>query len=242
MEKVEDKVTEEGSEEEEVVEEEEEEVEDDDEGSDEGSEASAAEEEEETQKGAAKAEKEEDPASEAESDISLTHESLKPTKKKGKKVVYVPPGETKEERDRRTVFIGNVGIDVAKNKVSRSLLELCSCLRSSPLPRSSTHDSPHRTSCARTCCNSRRLRASRACAAARSRLRLRRRRCRTRTRRRRTNARTAKRIVPRSGAPPRREARQVARERAAATTMSLTSQSRSSTRRASARLRLSRAM
>jgi nucleolar protein 12 len=59
------------------------------------------------------------------SELDLMHESLKPGYKKGKekasKVKYVPPGETSAYRDRRTVFIGNLPIEVAKSKVSSSI-------------------------------------------------------------------------------------------------------------------------
>lgn len=39
------------------------------------------------------------------------------TKKKSKKMKYVPPDETPAQRDARTVFIGNVPIDVVKSRV-----------------------------------------------------------------------------------------------------------------------------
>lgn len=58
-------------------------------------------------------------ASDAESDISLTHEALKKKQKPKKLPNYVPAGESKEERDRRTVFVGNIDIAVTKNKVSQ---------------------------------------------------------------------------------------------------------------------------
>ncbi|KAL5512502.1 hypothetical protein ACEPAG_3155 [Sanghuangporus baumii] len=45
------------------------------------------------------------------------HESMKKSKKKGiKKVKYAPEGETKEERDARTIFIGNLPVAVVKSK------------------------------------------------------------------------------------------------------------------------------
>jgi hypothetical protein len=62
---------------------------------------------------------EDEPASDAESDISLTHEAVKKAKAKAKKLpTYIPAGETSEERDRRTVFVGNIDLAVTRNKVS----------------------------------------------------------------------------------------------------------------------------
>ena len=54
------------------------------------------------------------------------HESqlpgAKPTKqKKVKAKAYVPEGETREERDGRTIFVGNLGVELAKSKVSPQL-------------------------------------------------------------------------------------------------------------------------
>ncbi|KAA1474692.1 hypothetical protein DENSPDRAFT_873549 [Dentipellis sp. KUC8613] len=50
----------------------------------------------------------------------LVHESVsksgKAAKVRTKAPKYVPPEETKEQRDARTIFVGNVPIDVAKNK------------------------------------------------------------------------------------------------------------------------------
>lgn len=47
----------------------------------------------------------------------------KPVKeKKNKKTpIYVPEGETQEQRDSRTLFIGNLSVEVAKDKVRRLL-------------------------------------------------------------------------------------------------------------------------
>jgi nucleolar protein 12 len=53
---------------------------------------------------------------------SLVHETVSGAKSgrstKKKKVHYVPENETKEQRDQRTVFIGNLPPDVLKSKVS----------------------------------------------------------------------------------------------------------------------------
>lgn len=49
---------------------------------------------------------------------NLIHESIsgrtEPTKRKS---VYVPPGETKAQRDERTIFIGNLAFGILKSKV-----------------------------------------------------------------------------------------------------------------------------
>lgn len=73
----------------------------------------------------------EDPSAHSENDLSdnmddplPTHESLsKPTggqaaRKKTNK--YVKEGETAEEKARRTIFIGNLPVDIVKSKVSHS--------------------------------------------------------------------------------------------------------------------------
>ncbi|KAL5483040.1 NOP12_3 [Sanghuangporus weigelae] len=55
--------------------------------------------------------------SEESVDAIPEHESMKKSKKKGiKKVKYAPEGETKEERDARTIFIGNLPVAVVKSK------------------------------------------------------------------------------------------------------------------------------
>lgn len=65
----------------------------------------------------------EDDDQDGESD--LVHESMKPGFKKGKervkgpKTKFVPSGETSGDRDRRTIFVGNLPIETAKSKVSR---------------------------------------------------------------------------------------------------------------------------
>lgn len=53
---------------------------------------------------------------------SLVHESMLPTPAKSrkgtvKKVKFVPQDETSEQRDSRTIFVGNVAAEVAKSKV-----------------------------------------------------------------------------------------------------------------------------
>ena len=52
----------------------------------------------------------------------LVHESLSTSNEKGKatdgaKTKYAPPGETSEQRNARTVFIGNLPLEVAQTKV-----------------------------------------------------------------------------------------------------------------------------
>ena len=50
------------------------------------------------------------------------HESLSKSNRnkgtRGKKVKYVPDGETAEMRDTRTIFIGNLPVDIITSKVS----------------------------------------------------------------------------------------------------------------------------
>jgi nucleolar protein 12 len=56
----------------------------------------------------------------------LVHEALQPSRrtkaKSQKPKKYVPPGETEEDKNRRTIFVGNLSLDVAKSKVGFSLL------------------------------------------------------------------------------------------------------------------------
>jgi nucleolar protein 12 len=55
----------------------------------------------------------------------LVHESIAPQKRdrsSKKKTKYIPEGETKEDRDARTIFIGNISVEVAKSKVSLQYL------------------------------------------------------------------------------------------------------------------------
>lgn len=57
---------------------------------------------------------------EGEDDEELVHESLKPTSKRQrqkKTQKYVPEAESQEDRDRRTIFVGNLSLEVAKSKV-----------------------------------------------------------------------------------------------------------------------------
>ena len=73
------------------------------------------------------AQAEDDDTSVNESDEGLlVHESLIPSTSKqdtdpSSSKKYTPPGETLADRDRRTVFVGNLPIEVAKAKVSLSL-------------------------------------------------------------------------------------------------------------------------
>jgi len=56
-----------------------------------------------------------------EEDEELVHEAASKGKKKQKKVKaqkYIPENESKEDRDRRTIFVGNLPLEVAKSKVS----------------------------------------------------------------------------------------------------------------------------
>ena len=62
---------------------------------------------------------------ESDSGEEFIHETLakesKPKAKKDrgkKKEKWVPEGETSEDRDKRTIFVGNVDVEVVKNKVS----------------------------------------------------------------------------------------------------------------------------
>ncbi len=69
-----------------------------------------------------------DELSDDESEVGeLVHESLKPSASKRDRAPssskkYIPPDETHVDRDRRTVFIGNLPIECAKAKVSSSIL------------------------------------------------------------------------------------------------------------------------
>jgi nucleolar protein 12 len=64
----------------------------------------------------------EDDEAEAEAE-ELVHESKKEKKVKVKSVAqkYTPAGESAADRDRRTVFVGNLPIECAKGKVRRWL-------------------------------------------------------------------------------------------------------------------------
>lgn len=96
----------------------------------------------------------EDAGGEASTSALPVHESLLPGAKavKAKKVKskpYVPEGETREERDGRTIFVGNLGVEVAKSKVRRSpfassyfLKLIFRRLRCAALPSSTSRPSP----------------------------------------------------------------------------------------------------
>jgi len=70
------------------------------------------------------AEDEEDNDDEADDDSDtsrLVHESLMEKSKfkhKSRKQKYVPPDETPAQRDQRTIFIGNLSLEVAQKRVS----------------------------------------------------------------------------------------------------------------------------
>ena len=69
--------------------------------------------------------------SDSEEDASqLVHETMvknaKRDKTRSRHVHHVPPDETKEQRDSRTIFLGNVPMEVAKNKVCPFLSHLVS--------------------------------------------------------------------------------------------------------------------
>lgn len=60
---------------------------------------------------------------EDDSDSELVHEAAAETSNRKRKQAsklpkYVPAGETSQDRDRRTIFVGNLPIDAAKSKVS----------------------------------------------------------------------------------------------------------------------------
>lgn len=60
---------------------------------------------------------------------TLVHESVKKSSKKarGPKVKHVPSEETPELRDQRTVFVGNLPLEVASKKVCSSLIKFLLC-------------------------------------------------------------------------------------------------------------------
>ncbi|KAG5642548.1 hypothetical protein DXG03_002587 [Asterophora parasitica] len=79
-------------------------------------------------------------ASDDEADQSLVHESLleksgKKANKSGPKVKFVPSEETPEQRDQRTIFVGNLSVDVAQKRASLHLsnIELSFTLPLQPL-------------------------------------------------------------------------------------------------------------
>jgi nucleolar protein 12 len=57
----------------------------------------------------------------------LVHESFRKEKKHnrgGAKTKFVPADETAERRDQRTIFIGNLSVEVAQKRVSRRFTNL----------------------------------------------------------------------------------------------------------------------
>lgn len=52
---------------------------------------------------------------------TITSNGVTPSVAKSRRSIYVPEGETRELRDARTVFIGNVPVEVAKSKVSYNI-------------------------------------------------------------------------------------------------------------------------
>lgn len=65
---------------------------------------------------------------EEESEAELVHESLKTPAERRKRDAkkYVPENESKADRERRTIFIGNVPIECVKEKVSFACIEAVS--------------------------------------------------------------------------------------------------------------------
>lgn len=64
-------------------------------------------------------------ASEDESESELVHEAAAETSNRKRKQAsklpkYVPEGESSQDRDRRTIFVGNLPIDAVKSKVSQT--------------------------------------------------------------------------------------------------------------------------
>src|SRR5712671_313225 len=75
--------------------------------------------------GSSRKEKQPSETSDSEGDASqLVHETMvkkdRPSKTRPRHVHHVPPDETKEQRDARTIFLGNVPQEVAKSKVCQS--------------------------------------------------------------------------------------------------------------------------
>ena len=52
---------------------------------------------------------------------TITSSGVTPSIAKSRRSIYVPEGETRELRDARTVFIGNVPMEVAKSKVIHNI-------------------------------------------------------------------------------------------------------------------------
>lgn len=69
--------------------------------------------------------------SQMDEDNEFVHESKrgpvgdKSTQKKQKKIKFVPEDESKTDRDRRTIFIGNLPVETAKSKVSLRPIYTC---------------------------------------------------------------------------------------------------------------------
>jgi nucleolar protein 12 len=62
--------------------------------------------------------------SEIDTDEELVHETTDTTSKRKRKLAtklpkYTPADETSQDRDRRSIFVGNLPIEVTKSKVSR---------------------------------------------------------------------------------------------------------------------------
>lgn len=72
---------------------------------------------------------EEAAGSNSDSDAELVHESLKSPaarkarENKGQTSKYVPPNESQADRDRRTVFVGNLSLEIAKGKAGTNALK-----------------------------------------------------------------------------------------------------------------------
>jgi nucleolar protein 12 len=65
--------------------------------------------------------------SEIDTDEELVHETTDTTSKRKRKLAtklpkYTPADETSQDRDRRSIFVGNLPIEVTKSKVSHHLL------------------------------------------------------------------------------------------------------------------------
>lgn len=61
-----------------------------------------------------------------DSDAELVHEALASTSSRKRKQAvklpkYTPADETSQQRDRRSIFVGNLPIEVAKSKASHSI-------------------------------------------------------------------------------------------------------------------------
>jgi nucleolar protein 12 len=74
--------------------------------------------------GSSKNERHQNSTSESEADTSrLAHETtVKKDRRRQRYIHDIPPDETKEQRDARTIFFGNIPVEVAKSKVYSSSL------------------------------------------------------------------------------------------------------------------------